>query len=192
MRFGLKITRIRGDLLILTNMARSAKAASLSRVCLIQSEPLPKSKCLRGWRRSRSPRCGPIADKSCSWRRALAHQWTAPFVRRPIPRFGSRGGSDAKIHDIDGCGACACSVSRCRYGTDSVPRRGASARANSKCHADRQRRRLPRLWAILPAGHDPALRTLPLLVRPLLIAPGAAPEQKARPDVLFSTARREE
>src|SRR5580704_16866130 len=38
---------------------------------------------LRGWRRFRSTRCGPIADKSCSWRLALANQWTAPFVRRP-------------------------------------------------------------------------------------------------------------
>jgi hypothetical protein len=67
----------------------------------------------------------------------------------------------------------------------------ARLRANSKRHADRQRRRLPRLWAILPAGHDPALRTLPLLVRPLLLTPASHLKPKARLDVLFSTAMRE-
>jgi hypothetical protein len=42
MRFGLKITRIRGDLLIPPNMARLVKVASAKADRLIQTDPLPK------------------------------------------------------------------------------------------------------------------------------------------------------
>ena len=43
MRLGLKIMRIRGDFPMRPNMCCSAKPASLNRVCLIQSDPLPVS-----------------------------------------------------------------------------------------------------------------------------------------------------
>jgi hypothetical protein len=95
-----------------------------------------------------------------------------PTADCPLP---VDGGSDAKIHDFDGCGACPRSFCCCGHRADSIARRGPHACANSKCHADRQRCRLPRLWAVLSAGHDPALRTLPpLLVRPLLLTLGRA------------------
>jgi hypothetical protein len=146
-----------------------------------------QQQCLRGCHLDR-----PVADRS-----PINHARSAGPLRpngpqhfygdrRPIPPLPLDGGSDAKTHDLDGGSACARSVGCYGHRADSITRRGTPARANSKRHADRQGRRLPRLWTVLSAGHDPALRTLPpLLVRPLLLTLGAVPELKARLDVLL-------
>src|SRR5438046_9908468 len=80
---------------------------------------------------SRSTRCGSIAEIMLAapgprgpMDRTICTATSLHGDQRPVPRFGSRGGSDAKTHDLDGCCACDCVVSRCRYGPASVPRRG--------------------------------------------------------------------
>jgi hypothetical protein len=174
MRFGLKMIRIRGDFPIPPYMTCPAQAASLNRGRLIQTDPLPKSHVYG---------CGSDLNRPVADRSPINHACGAVPSRTNLTictATGGRfplchsidGGSDAKIHYFDGCGACARSVGCCGHRADSIARRGTPACANSKRHADCQRRRLPRLWAVLSAGHDPPLRTIPLLVRPLLLTLG--------------------
>lgn len=66
-------------------------------------------------------------------------------------------------------------IRRCGERANSDTRHLRAACANAKRHPTRAAGRLSRLGPVLSARNDPSVRTVPLLVRTLLLIPGGTP-----------------